>query len=361
MAVVFSSIFAVAAFGQNNGNVKTIVAGAGLAGGGSTQTVTIYVPTGGISLSMIDPAAVSALRGQVGPVGPQGPEGPAGPTGATGATGAMGPAGPKGDTGAQGPQGVIGPVGPIGLMGPQGPKGDTGAQGPQGQIGPVGPIGATGPQGPKGDTGAQGPQGLQGPKGDTGAQGPTGPQGMKGDTGDTGPQGPAGVAGATGTAGPQGPQGDTGAQGPQGPAGPQGPQGPAGGAAFEHFASKSDLILLDDGVSGFYLPDQKFVTAKPSVLRFTFFAYNDHYDYFLSLYQASIYVHANGGDTLIDQGLANEFPGNSNAVQGIFLSRLPALSDVNGGDPNAYFFLRIEHVDNFDVVRTETTVTEISD
>src|SRR6478672_9778895 len=88
MAVVFSSVLVAAAFGQNgnSGNVKSIVAGAGLAGGGSSQTVTIYVPTGGISLSMLDPSAVAALRGQAGPAGVQGPEGPTGPAGPAGPT-----------------------------------------------------------------------------------------------------------------------------------------------------------------------------------------------------------------------------------------------------------------------------------
>jgi hypothetical protein len=387
LAVIFGSAFAAVSYGQ--AAVKNVIAGAGLAGGGSTQTVTVFVPTGGITLSML---AADAKAGMVGPQGFQGPQGPAGPTGPQGPQGLKGDKGDTGDSGAQGLKGDAGPAGPAGAAGPKGDKGDkgdTGAQGPQGVVGPVGPIGATGPQGPvgpkgdKGDTGPQGPQGPQGvvgpigPIGATGPQGPVGPkgetgaQGVQGNPGQTGAQGPQGPQGIVGPQGAQGPKGDTGdngtngSQGPQGPQGPKGdqgdtgPQGPAGAALFEHFAVKADLLQADDNTGNFF-PDQNFVTTVPSVLRFSLSAYNDHFDFFAPLFQASLYVHTSGGETLLDTAQGNEFPGNSNAAQGLYIAKVPAIADVSNGDPNAYFVLRVVHVDNFDDVRAETSLTALT-
>ena len=54
-------------------------------------------------------------------------------------------------------------LGPTGPQGPQGPQGPSGAQGPQGPSGAQGSTGSQGPQGPSGATGSQGPQGPTGP------------------------------------------------------------------------------------------------------------------------------------------------------------------------------------------------------
>lgn len=365
LAVIFGTALTALSYGQN---VKSVAAGAGLAGGGSSTNITIFVPTGGISLSMLSSGAVSALAGAVGPAGPQGVSGPQGPQGAVGPAGATGP---QGEIGPIGPIGVMGPQGPEGPAGPAGPQGATGATGPQGTKGDTGATGPTGPQGAKGDTGATGADGVQGLKGDTGATGPQGPKGDTGATGPTGPQGAGGAAGSQGPTGYQGVKGDTGDTGPQGPQGPKGdtgdkgdkgdtgPQGPAGAAIFEHFDKNSDLLQGDD-LGQNYLPDQKFVTQGPTVLRFQFYGYLDHFFFAQALFQGSVYVHANGNETLLDTAQGNEFPGNTNACEGVFLSRLPALSDVSGGDANAYFVFRVTHLDNFDDVRTETTVTAVT-
>jgi hypothetical protein len=231
-------------------------------------------------------------------------------------------------------------------MGPQGPKGDTGAtgatgaQGAQGVKGDTGSTGATGAAGPKGDTGATGAQGLQGVKGDSGSAGTSGAQGVKGDTGATGPQG---------VQGPKGDKGDTGSTGATGA------QGPAGTSLYEHFANKNDLLGVEGGP--WNLPDQTFAPNVPTVLRFEFSGYFDHFTTASAFFQVNLYVHANGTDTLVDSGKGNEFPGNTDAAQGIFLTKMPAIQDVNNGDANAYYILRVSNFDEFDDLRTETSVS----
>ena len=132
-----AAVFSFPSYAQGFGRVVTrILAGAGLAGGGTGPRVTLSVAPGGIKSEMIDPTLRHSLRGAP---GPQGPEGPAGPQGA------VGPPGPKGDTGADGATGV---------PGPQGPKGDPGNPGPEG---PKGDKGDRGDRGEKGDRGEPGP------------------------------------------------------------------------------------------------------------------------------------------------------------------------------------------------------------
>lgn len=247
LVLVFS--FADIATSFADDPVKQVTAGPGLAGGGGGPSVTIYIPTSGITLSMISPAAQAALKGNAGPAGPIGPVGPMGPIGATG------PQGPQGNTG---PTGAQGPMGGIGPTGPQGAKGDIGPVGPMGATGPMGP---TGPQGPQGIPGPTGPAGKDGVNGVSGAQGPIGP------IGPTGPQGPQGIAGPTGPAGKDGVNGVNGTQGPTGPVGPTGPQGPAG-AGFERAIFMGDSTL--SGGSGNYsaiYPSQSISVSSASLLK----------------------------------------------------------------------------------------------
>ena len=79
--------------GSDSSAVKTVVAGPGLAGGGTGKTVEVHVATGGITLPMISEQAKNAMQGNTGQRGPVGPAGPAG------ATGPQGPAGPSGGGG----------------------------------------------------------------------------------------------------------------------------------------------------------------------------------------------------------------------------------------------------------------------
>lgn len=118
-----------------------------------------------MTVTVNQPAPVSALPvvvvgGATGPSGgPTGPTGNTGPTGAVSPTGNTGPTGP-GPTGPTGNQGLTGPSGPTGMTGP--PNGPTGPQGPVG-TGVTGPIGPTGPNG--GPTGPTGTAGTPGPTG----------------------------------------------------------------------------------------------------------------------------------------------------------------------------------------------------
>jgi hypothetical protein len=97
--------------------------------------VPIANAVGGIDLATVtpvDPADGTVVRGQKGDKGDKGdtgatgPAGATGPTGATGATGPIGPTGPKGD---KGDTGATGPTGPTGATGATGPTGATGAAG----------------------------------------------------------------------------------------------------------------------------------------------------------------------------------------------------------------------------------------
>lgn len=135
-----------------------------------------------MTVTVIEPAPISARPVVVvgGPTGAAG--GPTGPTGASGLTGPTGrsftgPSGPTG-AGATGATGVTGPRGSTGFTGPPGNNGPTG----QSAAGATGATGATGPLG----TGPSGPTGVTGPNG-----GPTGPTGITGPTGRTGPTGPS--------------------------------------------------------------------------------------------------------------------------------------------------------------------------
>ena len=89
-------------------------------------------------------------------------------------------------------------------------------------------TGGTGTPGPKGEDGQPGPQGEQG------IQGPPGPPGPKGDKGEPGERGP---------------KGEDGQQGPVGPAGPAGPPGEAANIDTSTFATKSELGVIQTGLS----------------------------------------------------------------------------------------------------------------
>lgn len=139
-----------------------------------------------MTITVIEPAPISA-RPVVVTGGPTGPSG--GPTGPTGNTGRTGPTGPSAANGATGPTGggITGPTGPTAATGATGFTGPPGNQGPTG-LSAVGTTGPTGPLG-TGPTGFTGYTGVTGPNG-----GPTGPTGMTGPTGNTGPTGPAQIA-----------------------------------------------------------------------------------------------------------------------------------------------------------------------
>lgn len=89
-------------------------------------------------------------------------------------------------------------------------------------------TGGAGTPGPKGEDGQPGPQGEQG------IQGPPGPPGPKGDKGETGERGP---------------KGEDGQPGPVGPAGPAGPPGEAAIIDTSTFATKSELGVVQTGLS----------------------------------------------------------------------------------------------------------------
>jgi Ca2+-binding RTX toxin-like protein len=119
-------------------------------------TGTPTVPgIGDYTVTVDDPAGVSAdtfrlavVNGQgpdgsPGSPGTPGPAGPQGPQGLPGAPGAPGSPGAPGAAGAAGAPGVAGPTGPAGsTTGPSGPKGASGARGPGGPPGQPGPDGA---------------------------------------------------------------------------------------------------------------------------------------------------------------------------------------------------------------------------
>ena len=97
--------------------------------------------------------------------------------------------------------------------------------------------GTGGPKGDKGETGERGPKGEDGqpgPQGEQGIQGPPGPPGPKGDKGETGERGP---------------KGEDGQPGPVGPAGPAGPPGEAANIDTSTFATKSELGVVQTGLS----------------------------------------------------------------------------------------------------------------
>lgn len=107
-------------------------------------------------------------------------------------------------------------------------------------------TGGPGTPGPKGEDGQPGPQGEQG------IQGPPGPPGPKGDKGETGERGPKGEDGQQGEQGIQGIQGPPGPTGPKGEQGIQGPAGPPGESATidtTNFATKSELGVVQTGLS----------------------------------------------------------------------------------------------------------------
>lgn len=89
-------------------------------------------------------------------------------------------------------------------------------------------TGGPGTPGPKGEDGQPGPQGEQG------IQGPPGPPGPKGDKGEPGERGP---------------KGEDGQPGPVGPAGPAGPPGEAANIDTSTFATKSELGVVQTGLS----------------------------------------------------------------------------------------------------------------
>lgn len=89
-------------------------------------------------------------------------------------------------------------------------------------------TGGAGTPGPKGEDGQPGPQGEQG------IQGPPGPPGPKGDKGEPGERGP---------------KGEDGQPGPVGPAGPAGPPGEAANIDTSTFATKSELGVIQTGLS----------------------------------------------------------------------------------------------------------------
>lgn len=95
------------------------------------------------------------------------------------------------------------------------------------------------------DSGTGGP-GTPGPKGDKGEDGQPGPQGEQGIQGPPGPPGPKGDKGETGE---RGPKGEDGQPGPVGPAGPAGPPGEAASIDTSTFATKSELGVIQTGLS----------------------------------------------------------------------------------------------------------------
>ncbi|HVG22842.1 MAG TPA: hypothetical protein VND45_01700, partial [Thermoanaerobaculia bacterium] len=196
------------------GTIRAIVAGPGLAGGGTTGDITLRIADLGVTNAMLAPNSVTrdkiapgqvvkslngatddvgliagpnvtitrtnnnlqiASSGATGPVGPTGATGLTGPTGATGLAGATGATGLTGATGATG---LTGPTGATGLTGPTGATGLTGATGATGLTGPTGATGLTGATGATGLTGATGATGLTGPTGATGLSGATGATGL---------------------------------------------------------------------------------------------------------------------------------------------------------------------------------------
>ena len=95
------------------------------------------------------------------------------------------------------------------------------------------------------ESGTGGP-GTPGPKGETGEPGPKGEDGQPGPQGEQGIQGPPGPKGEPGE---RGPKGEDGQQGPVGPAGPAGPPGEAANIDTSTFATKSELGVIQTGLS----------------------------------------------------------------------------------------------------------------
>ena len=89
------------------------------------------------------------------------------------------------------------------------------------------------------ESGTGGP-GTPGPKGETGEPGP------KGEDGQPGPQG---IQGPPGPPGPRGDKGEDGQPGPVGPAGPAGPPGESATIDTTNFATKSELGVVQTGLS----------------------------------------------------------------------------------------------------------------
>lgn len=92
------------------------------------------------------------------------------------------------------------------------------------------------------ESGTGGP-GTPGPKGDKGDDGQPGPQGEQGIQGPPGPPGPKGETGE------RGPKGEDGQPGPVGPVGPAGPPGEAANIDTSTFATKSELGVIQTGLS----------------------------------------------------------------------------------------------------------------
>lgn len=92
------------------------------------------------------------------------------------------------------------------------------------------------------ESGTGGP-GTPGPKGDKGNDGQPGPQGEQGIQGPPGPPGPKGETGE------RGPKGEDGQPGPVGPVGPAGPPGEAATIDTSTFATKSELGVIQTGLS----------------------------------------------------------------------------------------------------------------
>lgn len=107
----------------------------------------------------------------------------------------------------------------------------------------TGGPGTPGPKGDKGEDGQPGPQGIQGPPGPKGEDGQPGPQGEQGIQGPPGPPGPKGETGE------RGPKGEDGQPGPVGPVGPAGPPGEAATIDTSTFATKSELGVIQTGLS----------------------------------------------------------------------------------------------------------------
>lgn len=261
LAVVFGSLLVVPSFGQD---IKNIVQGPGIAVVQSSGNVTVSIPTGGITLTMLSSGTIAAVRGPIGPAGSTGPQGTQGLTGAGGVTGTqglVGDIGPVGPIGAIGPVGPAGPTGFTGLQGPAGAEGPIGPIGPEGNIGPTGLTGINGLDGPTGPTGATGPIGATGGLGAVGALGAFGP---KGPFGPTGPTGQKGAAGVTGDAGPTGATGSTGPMGSAGAIGAAGAQGPS--VLVERVFSGSDLTFSNVNMT-FECPTVSFTSFTPVLIR----------------------------------------------------------------------------------------------
>jgi hypothetical protein len=144
--------------GTGTGDISGVIAGTGLAGGGTSGDVTLalQVPvsianggtnattaSGALSNLGAAPIASPIFTGDPRSVTP-GPSDDDTSIATTEWVRDNVPAGPTGATGPIGPTGATGPIGPTGATGPQGDAGPTGATGPAGTTGPAGPGVPTG-------------------------------------------------------------------------------------------------------------------------------------------------------------------------------------------------------------------------